>query len=285
MNTPPLPCARTCTLPSVIAAEADFFASAFYAQERLSPSQKDSFRFETIIERRERLSRELAEWLQGKVAYGPFKGLDLDPEMSWSQAALSSMLLGCYELEVMNAIHSQEFAERTHFVDIGAADGFYAVGGLRNGRFQSADVFELTQSGREKIRRNAERNGVLNQMRIFGAADSQLTEILAGVNWHNTILLCDIEGDEFDLFDDACLDSVNGAMILIEIHNWVTEFWNRYTALLKRAASRFELRLLERSTFPRHHMPELRGVPDDNRMLMLSEGRPNVMRFLQLVSP
>ena len=184
----------------------------------------------------------------------------------------------------MNAIHDEEFANRSHFVDIGAADGYYAIGGLLNGRFQTADCFELTELGRETIIRNAKRNGVFKQLRVFGAADQTLPTKLVDREWRDTVVLCDIEGAEFDLFDERCLSAMKGAMIIIEIHNWVSDFLPRYTALLERASRHYSMRLLERSTFPQHSLPELRSFPDDNRMIMLSEGRPNVMRFLQLVS-
>lgn len=257
---------------------------AFLNQDTLTTETKNTFRTETIAERRERLARELWHRMQGVVAYGPFKGLELDWDVSWSQADLSSMLLGCYELEIMDAIHAPEFADRTHFVDIGAADGYYAVGCLRNGRVQSADCFELTDTGRETIHRNARRNGVSERLRVYASADRGLPDALPDVDWNDTVVLCDIEGPELELFDDACLDAMKGAMILIEIHNWVDNFWARYKALLERAARHYDLRMLERSGFPGHEIAELRGHPDANRMLMLSEGRPNVMRFLQLVS-
>ena len=202
----------------------------------------------------------------------------------WGTSDLFSMLLGCYELEIVDALHDPKFLGRSHFVDIGAADGYYAVGCLRNGRFKTADCFELTEVGRETIARNAERNGNAEQIRIFGVADTTLPSQLETIDWSDTVVLCDIEGGELDLLDEAFLSALKGAMILIEFHNWVENFWPRYSALLERASRDYDLRLLERSAFPNYDLPELRGMPDDNRMLILSVGRPNVMRFLQLVS-
>ncbi len=268
----------------LIEREAAFFSDALAAQASLGAEQKKLFRAETVAQRRERLSHELFQKMKGVVAHGKFAGLQLDPTPEWGKSDLSSMLLGCYEIEVMDALHADEFADRSHFVDIGAADGYYAIGGLLNGRFRTADCFELTEAGRETILRNAERNGVSDRLRVFGVADQTLPEVLADRNWSDTVVLCDIEGAEFDLLDTSCLSAMKGAMIIVEIHNWVSDFWPRYTALLDRASCDFSIRLIERSAFPSHPMPELRGMPDDNRMIALSEGRPNVMRFLQLVS-
>lgn len=271
-------------LNDVIQAEELFFQGTFTAQEHLSSARLEQFRAETVSMRRERLSKELFAKMQGRVGYGPFKGLELDPLPGWGQSDLGSMLLGCYEIEVMAELHSSEFQARRHFVDVGAADGYYAVGTLANGRFDSADCFELTEIGRETIARNAARNAVEEKIRVLGEADSNLPMRIPETDWSNTVILCDIEGAEFTVLDQKCLERMQGAMIIIEIHNWVSDFWSRYCELLERASQYFELRFLESSGFPTHELPELRSMPDDNRMLLLSEGRPNVMRFLQLVS-
>lgn len=272
-------------LITIIDSEGAFFFDAFEVQAKLTTEQKAMFRAETVAERRERLSQDIFTKMQGRVAHGPFKGLELDSVPGWGKSDLSSMLLGCYEVEVLEALHAHEWAARSHFVDIGAADGYYAVGCLRNGRFRTADCFELTEVGRETIARNAERNGVADRLRIFGAADATFLAQLEGTDWSDSVVLCDIEGAELTLLDEACLNAMQGAMIIIEIHNWIADFWPLYTALLERASHYYSLRFLESSALPTHDLPELRGMPDDNRMLMLSGGRPNVMRFLQLTPP
>ena len=95
-------------------------------------------------------------------------------------------------------------------------------------------------------------------------------------------MLCDIEGAEFDLLNESCLDRLSEATILIEIHNWIEDFRFKYHNFLENVAQRFDIELLERSGLPNQLFPELRGYTDDNRMLMLSEGRPNIMRYLLL---
>ena len=273
---------RGADVRALIKSEDVFFSHSFVEQGNLTPERIGRFRTETIAERRLRLSNEMIETLQGRVAHGPFKGLHLDPVPGWGSMDLCSMLLGTYEIEVMEALHSSELAHCSHLVNIGAADGYYAVGGLYNGRFETADCFELTKAGRQTIKRNADHNGVVDKIRIFGEAGSDFPNMIGDVDWAQTILLCDIEGAEFELLDEDCLDRLSKSTILIEVHNWVEDFQSKYHNLLERVASRFNIKLLERSALPAHFLPELRGYPDDNRLLMLSEGRPNIMRFLLL---
>jgi len=271
-------------LKVALSAELDFFSDALREHKTVTQDQKIIFRNETIAERRKRISRELFARLHGQVAHGAFAGMKLDSAPAWGRSDLGAMLLGCYELEIIEELHGEEFNSRSHFVDIGAADGYYAVGCLRNGRFKTADCFEVTSAGRETIARNAKVNKVDDKLRIFGVADQTLPKLLGDTNWSDTIVLCDIEGGEFDLFNDTFLRELKGAMILIEIHNWVEDFWERYSKFLQCASSHYSIRFIERSSFPKHKIPELHGLSDDNRLLMLSEGRPNVMRFIQLIS-
>lgn len=271
-------------LSLLLDSEKKFFADAFAQQASITEKEKIFFRKETVSERRERLSQLLFSKMEGRVAYGPFTGLELDPCPTWGKSDMSAKLLGCYELEILNALHSTEFSNRSHFVNVGAADGYFAVGCLRNGRFKTADCFEMNELSQKAIIRVAERNGVSKSIRVFGAVETNVPSVLKEIDWSDTVVLCDIEGAELDLFDRKLLDAINGAMILIEIHNWVENFWPRYSTLLKRASKNYNLRFLESSTIPTYQMSELQGMTDDNRMLILSEGRPNVMRYLQLIS-
>ena len=273
---------RGVDVSDLLMSEDTFFADSIDSQKNLTSEQKELFRNETISERRIRLSNEMLEKLHATVAHGPFKGLHLDPVPGWGGMDLCSMLLGTYEMEVMDVLQSSRFLQRKHLVNIGGADGYYSVGGLYCGRFQTADCFELTDVGRQTIARNARRNGVADKIRIFPKAASNFPDVLQDVEWEKTIVLCDIEGAEFDLLNESCLDRLSKATILVEVHNWIENFRLKYHNFLKNAAQRFDIELLERSVLPRQSFPELRGYTDDNRMLMLSEGRPNIMRYLLL---
>jgi len=79
-----------------------------------------------LVQHRYMLSDRLAAQMSYTVAHGPFRGLKLSQERWWSAADRGSMLLGIYEGEVLAAIGSLARG-RTTLVDIGAADGYYAV--------------------------------------------------------------------------------------------------------------------------------------------------------------
>lgn len=262
--------------------EREFFLSILQAQESLTATQKEIYRHETVLERRLRISSELFQKFNGVVQAGPFKGLKLNSSPAWSATDLPAMLLGCYEPEVLKTIFSKPTANLSVLVNLGTADGYYVSGGLHSQRFRSAYGFEATPAGRDATERTAALNGVLDRLTISGAADSRFFEHLDGVRASDIFLLCDIEGGEFNVFDDLCLKSLKGATVVIEIHNWIVDFWPKYENLLVNASKFFSITTLSRvsSTLPK--VRGLQAMHDDNRALMLSEGRPNIMRYLKL---
>ena len=92
----------------------------------------------------------------------------------------------------------------------------------------------------------------------------------------------DIEGAEFDLLTDTVLASLSTATIIIEVHNWVAEFEQKYADLIRRAAALFDVERITSVARDTSQFPELRSFTDDNRLLLCSERRPCLMRFLQL---
>ena len=90
---------------------------------------------------------------QSKVAYGPFKGFQLDPEDK-IKTVRAARILGLWEKEVIDAVF--EYSKRhTYLIDIGAADGFYAVGAICSGYFDASFNFEKLKYRRETLKHTA----------------------------------------------------------------------------------------------------------------------------------
>lgn len=237
-----------------------------------------------IQSRRVELSRRLYARFSGQVAYGPFRGLKLAPDAHWGSSVHSHQLLGIYEQELLNAIFDLPETHRT-FVDIGSQDGYYAVGAVRAGLFDIAHCFEILQEGRELIAENARRNGLKDKVHIYGAADATLAETLAaaGVDVARSVVLCDIEGGEFDVFDRAMFETLKGAIIFIELHPFAVDGGRGKIATLKEAAAaNFNITELTTGARDLSAYPELDSYSDTDRWLLCSEGRPERMSWLRL---
>ena len=60
-------------------------------------------------------------------------------------------------------------------------------------------------------------------------------------------------------------------------------FEDLYVNLLERADKFFDIKVIEHLDRPINQIFELQELSDDNRNLLVSEGRPSLMRFLKLI--
>ena len=265
-----------------IRREMDYFAPMSARSVAATEAVRSIWRQETVAQRQARISRELYQICAGVVQYGPFTGLKLCGDNWWGGSDLGSQCLGLYEKELLDLIAGKEGAFST-FIDIGAADGYYAVGMLKSGLVSRAICFEQSQKGRVTIEKNWILNGSPGQLSIFAKATAQSIENLSDNLLSRALILIDIEGGEFDLLQRAVLEKLRFCECWIEIHNWVDGFPKKYQQFLRNASDFFDLSVITRVERPTVHLNELRDFTDDNRLLLTSERRPCLMRFLRLM--
>lgn len=237
-----------------------------------------------VEKRRVALSRELFGEFGGIVRYGPMQGLKLPDGLYWSSGDGAPMLLGIYEREVMEALQLISASRRT-LVNLGAADGYYGVGLVKNGMFEHSYCFELMPKGRAAIKELAASNGLEKRVHVFGAADKDLSRMLVaeGVNLGDVVILCDIEGAEFEAFTTDALMALNGAIIIIEVHDFLREDGREQLRTLKdRASVWFNLTEMRMGARDLSVFPECQRFSDSDRWLMASEGRGELMTWLRL---
>jgi hypothetical protein len=92
---------------------------------------------------RKAISKIVAEKFNWTVSFGPLNGLVLARDSSWNIGDFGSMIIGLYEIEVLEVMVSLSKKYKT-FIDIGAADGFYGVGLIRSGYFEKSICFEIS---------------------------------------------------------------------------------------------------------------------------------------------
>jgi hypothetical protein len=149
------------------------------------------------------------------VVSGPFKGLNYMSESVGSE--LAPKLLGTYEKELTPVIDSVPSLPYDMIIDIGAAEGYYAVGLAKVSSGAAVTAFEATSRGRRLIRRMATINGVADRVRIEGFCDSAALVVVLK-DCRRPLIVCDCEGGEFELLDPVRVLKLNGADILLEVH-------------------------------------------------------------------
>lgn len=240
---------------------------------------------EAIEMRRIFIGRRVWQATGGIVQHGLMAGYYLGDRATWRHQDNAAKLLGLYEQEVCELIGRLK-SGRSTLVDLGAADGFYAVGLVATGNFERSFCYEIEAASRENVRHIAAAAGVGDRVHVFGAATPlfprELTAI--GVQFSDAVVLCDIEGAEFDVLTRGCLEEIRDAHVIVELHDFQIPNGagpQAYRDLISRASEFFTIR--EYRTGAR----DLSGIPmfsdhwtDTDRWLACSEGRAKLMSWL-----
>jgi hypothetical protein len=126
-----------------------------------------------------------------------------------------SKLLGCYEAELHDRIRCGIRLAPPTFIDLGCADGYYAVGFATASPTTFVHAFDVSKSARTICRAIAEANGVAGRISLHGKATARA---LRRLPLEGSVVLCDVEGAEFDIFRDAAVDALRSALVIVELH-------------------------------------------------------------------
>lgn len=239
--------------------------------------------FDTLlVTQRLKISQSICNYHQSTVAYGPFKGLRFPQSTHWGSLSRGAMTLGIYEKEVLDKVTELAASDKI-FIDLGAADGYYAIGVLVNGLYKKTYCYEIEEKGQSVIRENAKINNVQDRITVQGKAEPDFYKSIPPEELKNSVVLVDIEGAEFDLFDESVFAGLKDSHIIIELHEWLCEDGDRkLEQLLDAAQKTHSLSVITMGNRNLADFPELRLLDDSSRWLICSEGRGRLMQWLVL---
>ena len=229
---------------------------------------------------RKRVSRRIYAELGGEVRYGPFKGLRLEDGSHISDGPLALKVLGLYEQELLDEITARPVQT---LVNMGGADGYYSVGMLRADLAERSIAFEMDPAGRETIARNAKANGVADRITVLEKAteDWAARVLELDVDPARTLVLCDIEGMEFELITPEAVAALPGASYMIELHHALVPDGETKLERLQAALEPTHRTQVLRSGPPRWSgIAEVEALRDLERALVTSQGRKMIGEWM-----
>ena len=246
-----------------------------------------SSRIDAVLEvRRHQISKDITQKLKQTVMYGNFKGMKLANESIWGTSDSANMLLGLYEREVSDLLVAlAESEKRNLFIDCGAADGYFAIGALVSGKFNSVWAFEQSEHQRAGLEKNAKVNNLESQLRILGSAGVDFLDNLEKderFRLEASIFLFDIEGGEYKILNKENLLRMKNSILIIELHDFTEDQKLERISLLSRVKESHNGFLITTGARDLSRIHELDYLSDSNRWLMCSEGRPRAMDWLVL---
>lgn len=223
------------------------------------------------------------KWLlkqsSGKVMSGFFKGMKYVPGSVGS--AFFPKIVGSYEIELKSIVESLIAESFDTIINVGAGEGFYAVGFAVKSANSRVVAFETDKDGQKLIGEMSAANEVADRIEIKEMCKAEnLRSALQ--NSGSALVVMDIEGDEKQILDPEIVPELKNAQILVELHDCIyrdvaetirerfsgtheiAEIWSR-----DRQISDFPIRipLLFKTLFQKHFL------------YFMDEGRPEKMRW------
>jgi hypothetical protein len=212
-----------------------------------------------------------------EVRHGPFAGLRFPPRADGHASFLAAKLLGAYEREIHAALVEAIAAGPSRVVDVGAAEGYYAVGlaMLVDPRIEVLG-FETDAGGRQVCREMAALNGVEGRVRLLGRCDP---DALAAELPDEAFVICDCEGYEVELLDPLRVPRLATATILAELHPLARPEVERVMG--DRFGATHDIVIVHPERREQSEWDELTGVDPRTAFRLLSEGAPSPERVAE----
>ncbi len=160
------------------------------------------------------LSRILRDRVGNKVMLGPFKGMELTPDVQ--DAHFAPYLLGCYEWELHKVVEQAITHHYAQILNIGCYFGYYSIGFARRMPQIKAYAYDIDDKARKKCARMVEANGVDDRVIIGERFNGEDYARMAGPE---TLVIMDIEGAEYELLNPDKYPALRGMDVIVEMHD------------------------------------------------------------------
>jgi hypothetical protein len=237
-----------------------------------------------IDKKKNTLGKIISNYSKQKILYGPYKNTKIINSFSWSNIDSASKYLGTYESHIQEKIIklSKKFKLK-FFVDLGAAEGYHLVSLIKKKNFLKGFAFEINKESRILLKRNAFVNKVSNKIKIFSKAEFEsMKNILNKSQLTKTLFLVDIEGHEFGLFNEKFCTYFSNSYFIIEDHNFNEKSKKKRDNFYKIVKKYFKVEIIKDSGKNPFDYKILDSFTDNEKYLMMSEGRQKTMQWLAL---
>ena len=163
------------------------------------------------------------------VHQGPLTGLVFVKQSS--EGCHVAKLIGCYEQPLHSHIRAAIEENYESIINIGCAEGYYAVGMARKLNETRTYAYDISESAQQTCLQLAKENGVTDRVQVGAVFNHHDFQKFSG---SRTLLFCDIEGAESELLDPSLAPELKSMDIIVEAHEV------ERPGIVKLLSSRFE---------------------------------------------
>lgn len=219
-----------------------------------------------------------------KVLRGPFAGMDMTYVRGPLSGHLIAKLTGSYERQIQPWLVDDWISGDSEFdlvIDVGCAEGFYAVGLARAMPGVEVRAYDTYEPARRECAQLAERNGVQDRV-VIGEWCTPAT--LAAIKEKRVALLSDCEGYEKVLLDPQQAPNLRHWSILVEMHDNVDPTIS--STIQRRFEDTHDIEIIAYTpATDATGLPELSWMTDRQVRLVLDERPPLGMISWALLRP
>jgi hypothetical protein len=158
------------------------------------------------------VAQRLYEGREIRVLSGPFAGMVYVNEVVWGP--ITPRWIGSYEEELHGVIGQVIAGKYKQVVDVGSAEGYYAVGLARSLQGTTIYSFDTDPFARKVQGKLARLNHVENLAIGTYCSHSTIQKLAV----EDSFIICDIEGAEYDLIDPVKAGNLRNCDLLVEVH-------------------------------------------------------------------
>ena len=147
------------------------------------------------------------------VLQGPLQGLDFIEQSA--EGCHVAKLLGTYEQPLQPHIEHALSKNYSVIINIGCAEGYYAVGLARGLPSAISLAFDTDSNAQEACKRLAAKNHVSSRVKVAGTFS---LDDFADYKDQDALVFCDIEGSEEELLDPEKAPALRELDIIVESH-------------------------------------------------------------------
>jgi hypothetical protein len=211
------------------------------------------------------------------VRHGPFAGMRY--ALLTSGSLLSPKIIGSYESPIHQWITDAIAHNYEKILNIGCGEGYYAVGFSLKSKATHVYAYDIDAQARENVLTIARLNGATDNLHIRGQCTvDELQREVTG----RTLILCDTDGGEFDLFRPDLVPGLSQADLIIETHDYccpgVTE------TLAGRFLPSHRVEITYHCAKTAKTFPVLATIPIEEHAFLLEEGRPRSQRWMRVLA-
>ena len=244
------------------------------------PSQSDAIlqivHAASRARRQDILAKVLAEYGPA-VQSGPFAGMVLPERTAWGDGDLLPKLLGCYEAELHEVISEIAAAGPDLVINIGAAEGYYAVGMALLVPEAFIHAFDSAGPAQDICRQAAAANHVTTRVSVSGTCTPDLLQAILP-RGRRPVVICDCEGAERDLIDPQKAPALRNTIMIVECHDFLDPTITQ--TLANRLDQSHTLVGVQEGARDPNVFPLLRGLNSLDRWLAICEYRPSTMHWI-----